>query len=172
MPDRDAQIAPGYRIELFAEQEAVSQEAVIDAWERDGVVDPGTASRRVHEVLFVGMDDHDELAAVSSAYLQRDVRLGMDFFYYRTYTVREHRMANLALVMGLRSLEHLETRYTEGIDRRASGVMYVIENPTLRTYTPAWWSVVIDLAFIGEDPQGNHLRVHYFPGARAPGPPE
>jgi hypothetical protein len=172
VPDRAAQLAPGYRIELFAEQAAVSDQDVIDAWEREGVVDPGTASRRVHEVLFVGLDEHDELAGVSSAYLQRDLRLGMDLWYYRAYTVREHRMANLALVMGLRSLEHLEARYTEGIDTRASGVMYVIENATLRTYTPAWWTVVIDLAFIGEDAQGNHLRVHYFPGAPAPGPPE
>jgi hypothetical protein len=160
-----------YRIVLFTEQDAVGAGEVIEMWEREGAVDPETAARRVHEVLFVGLDEHDELASVSTAYLERDLRLGMDLWFYRSFTPREHRQANLARALAWRSLAHLEQRYVEGTDKRGSGVMYVLENAGLRTFNLARWAR-IDVAFIGEDARGNHLRVRYFPGSRAPVPPE
>jgi hypothetical protein len=171
VPEADPQLAPGYRITLFGQQEAVGDEDVIELWERERVVDPGTASRRVHEVLFVGVDDHGELAAISSAYLKRNLRLGMDLWYYRTYTAREHRMSNVGVLLALHSLEHLERRFVEGEDTRGAGLAYEVQNAGLRTHTDALWSP-IGIPFLGLNEQGDHLRVRYFPGALAPGPPE
>jgi hypothetical protein len=161
---------PRYRIQRFADQDAVSQEDVIETWEREGVVAPGTAARRVHEVLLVGLDDHGELAAVSSAYLKRNLRLRMDLWYYRTYTVREHRMSNVGVLLALRSREHLERCFVEGEDTRGAGLVYEVQNAGLRTHTDAFWAP-LDMLFLGENEQGDHVRVHYFPGARTPGPP-
>jgi hypothetical protein len=171
VPELHPPLDPGYRVELFTEQSAVSQEDVIDVWEREGVVDPGTASRRVHEVLLVGVDEHDELAAVSSAYLKRNLRLRMDLWYYRTYTVREHRMSNVGVLLALRSRDHLEHRFATSKDPRGAGLAYEVQNAGLRTHADAFW-FPIDIPFLGENERGDHLRVRYFPGARAPGPPE
>jgi hypothetical protein len=44
-----------------------------------------------------------------------------------------------------------------------------IQNEHLRRLDDAIWQAT-DFAFFGVNPGGDHLRVHYFPGATAPGP--
>ena len=161
----------GYRIELFAEQEAIAERDVAGLWAAEGVVAGDEAAKRLHEVLLVATTDAGELVGVSSAYLEHNRQLGMDLWYYRAYVAAAHRLSNVAVTLAVEGREHLERRFRSGADTRAAGVLYEVENESLKRYfdDAVWYPA--DVVFIGENRRGDHVRVRYFPGALAPEPP-
>ena len=161
-----------YRIDLFAEQDAVDADAVIDLWTREGAVPPEEANRRVHEVLLVAtLEESRELVAVNTAYLQRNSQLRMDLWYLRSFVAEAHRMTRVGWALGLIARDHLQRRFVGGQDLRGSGALFEVENTGLMTrFGEAVW-LPQDFTFIGETARGDHVRVHYFPGATVPGPP-
>jgi len=49
---------------------------------------------------------------------------------------------------------------------RAPGILFELENEGMRAYfNKALW-LPADFTFIGENELGDHLRVHWFPGAK------
>jgi hypothetical protein len=171
MSDARPELDSGYRIELFAEQDAVSERDVLDLWARENVVGEAEAQRRILEVLLVGIHERDGLVGVSSAYLKRNAQLDMQLWHYRAFVSSEHRMSNVAVLLALDGRDHLEELFVSGTDTRGPGVLYEVENEGLKRYFPqALWFPTL-LTFIGENPTGAHVRVRYFPGAKAPGPP-
>ncbi len=170
MAEHSRQPPEGYRIELFAEQDAVGEGDVIDLWRRETGMPDEEARRRVHELLLVATRE-GRLAGVSSAYLQRVPQLGLSLWGYRALVAAGERMESIALSLALTGYDHLRDRFLSGVDRRASGVLYVVENEGLQQrFADAIWPRT-DFAFIGENERGNHVRVRYFPGALAPDPP-
>ena len=80
------------------------------------------------------------------------------------------RHAFVATSLAVLGREHLEEAFVSGRDTRAAGLIYEVESEILKQLFPnAIWSPA-DVLFIGENPQGAHVRVHYFPGAIAPEP--
>jgi hypothetical protein len=160
-----------YRIVRFADAESVEEGDVVEFWDREDAVPRDAARERLDEVAFVGLEEQDGLVAVSTVYLARNSRLGMDLWHYRTFVGRNHRRSALAENLTIRVTEHLREEFVSGRDRRAAGVFIRVENQILKTVkNEAVWPDT-RYAFIGEDESGNHCRVHYFPGALAPPPP-
>jgi hypothetical protein len=158
----------GHRIELFADQDAIDDQALIDLWVSEGVLDAEEAQRRVGEVLLVAVDVAGEPAGVSSAYLQHNHQLGMDLWYYRAFAAARHQRSDIAVSLALIGRDHLSERFTSGEDVRAAGIVYEVENEGLKQYFNAALWLPTDFTFIGENERGDHVRVHYFPGALAP----
>jgi hypothetical protein len=128
------------------------------------------ALQRIHDVAFVAIDPEGGVAAVSSVFLKRAQRLGMDMWHYRTFVGRDHRQGLLAQDLTIRTTDHLRERYVSGADTRAPGVFIEVENEILKTVkNEAVWPDT-RFVFIGEDESGRHLRVHFFPGALVPPP--
>ena len=167
LPDR----APaGYRIDLFAEQQAFAAEDLIDLWTREGQLEPDEARRRIDEVLLVSGAPDGTLAAISTAFIDRDPVLGLAVWKYRTLVAAEHREANLAATMAVICRDHLEHLYVSGAETRPAGVLSEIHSAVLKRLNLAEWRQT-GFTFLGEDAKGNHIRIHYFPGAPAPPPP-
>jgi hypothetical protein len=162
-----APLAPGYRVVPFGGD----VEAVLALWRREGAMDAEEAARRVHEVVCVGLAPDGELVAVSTAYLQRSRQLRMTFWYSRVFVAAEHRMANLAFRLALEVRDLMRARWDSGEDTRAEGMMFEVQNRGLRGHlaNATWRS---DYTFVGTTREGDHMRVHYFPGALAPLPAE
>jgi hypothetical protein len=166
--DTDYSLGDRYRIEPLAQSEEVTHDDVLALWARDGAVPEAEAQRRVHEVLMVAIERDTGLAGVSSVYLQRNTQLRMDLWHYRTYVAPPHRHGQLAIQQLWHSRDHLRERYLSGEDTRASGMIMEVENEGLRRYfNKAYW-LYSDFTFIGENERGDHIRVHYFPGAEVP----
>jgi hypothetical protein len=166
--DTDYSLGDRYRIEPLSESGEVSHEDVLALWSAEGAVPEAEAQRRVHEVLMVAIERDTGLAGVSSVYLQRNTQLRMDLWHYRTYVAPAHRHGQLAIQQLWHSRDHLKERYLSGEDTRASGMIMEVENEGLRRYfNKAYW-LYSDFTFIGENERGDHVRVHYFPGAKAP----
>jgi hypothetical protein len=163
-------VPAGYRIDLFAEQEAFGADDLIALWTREGRIDENEARRRVGEVLLVSGAPDGTLAAISTAYIDRDPVLELDVWKYRTLVAPGHREANLAATMAVICRDHLEHLYVSGADTRPAGVLSEVHSAVLKRLDLAVWRQT-GFTFIGEDASGSHIRIHYFPGSSAPPPP-
>ena len=161
---------PGYRVELFAEQNRVDKADVIKLWIRDAALDPNEAERRAAEILAVATDGQGDLAAVSTTYLQHNDQLRCELWHTRVFVAAAHRQSGLAIELAHTARDHLTERFVSGADRRSIGVLFEIESPILKRFFPdAIWART-RFVFIGENARGDHVRVFYFPGALAPEP--
>ena len=160
----------GYRIELFAEQEAFPRRTSLALWGRELPFADEELRRRIHEVLLVATTDGGELVGVSTAYLRQNEQLAMDLWYYRAF-VGERAPAE----QRRRQPRPDRPRPPRAAVRqrqptRAPGMVYEVENEGLkRHFDDALW-LPTDFTFIGENERGDHVRVRYFPGALAPEP--
>ena len=119
----------------------------------------------MNEVLLVATDPGGEPVGVSTAYLQRNEQLRMDLWHYRAFVASGHRMTNVAQILARDGRDELQQRFVTGRDARAGGILYEVENEAVKRHAPyALWRR-LDFLFIGENARGDHVRVHYFPGA-------
>jgi hypothetical protein len=160
----------GYRMEAFGEESSVRREDVIALWTSEAGLSRAEADRRLDELLLVAVAPDGSLAGISTAYLTFNAQLGADFWYYRTFVAAAHRKANLAVALIVASRDHIVERFTSGQDRRGLGLIFELENEGLKRAFPKGIWYESDFLFIGHNPRGAHVRVHYFPGVLAPEP--
>lgn len=159
-----------YRIELFAEQDTVGPQDVIELWTSESALAPAEAERRVSELLVVAIDPNHRPAGVSTTYLDFSEQLRADLWHTRVFVATAHRQSGLAIELARRARDHLVERFATGADQRGIGVLFEVESEILKRFIPqAVWPHT-QFVFIGENARGDHLRVYYFPGALAPGP--
>jgi hypothetical protein len=159
-----------YRIGPLGEATGANPEDILAFWEREGAVPSAEAQRRVHQILLVAVERAEGVVGVSSAYLGRNPQLRMDLWHFRVFVARAHRRSDLALVLAVRARDLLERRFVDREDTQAAGIVYEVEHEGLkRHFNTALWPRT-GFTFIGENQAGDHVRVHYFPGALAPLP--
>ena len=166
-------VGPDYLVELLDESAAITKDDVVALWAQEGAVPDDEAPRRVHEVLVVGSHvPSGALAAVASAFLQRNAKLRMDFWHLRTFVASDHRRTNLAANVAEEAAETLRRRWGGGEDRRGQGIVVEVENEGVRRHFPQalWGREGRYGIFLDELPDGTHVRVEYFPGAVVPLP--
>jgi hypothetical protein len=161
---------PGYELRPLAGQDDVSEQDVLDFWAREGALQPDEARERVSQVKLVATDEAGELVGLSTGWLRMNEQLWMDMWHYRVFVGAAHRQSHLAVALTMATREHLKQRFVSGEDTRACGIVMAIQNPHLRLLDDAIWKAT-DFAFFGVNAGGDPVRVHYFPGATAPGPP-
>lgn len=153
----------------FDEQDAIGEDDVIDFWLREAEIPADVAEKRIGEVHLVAVDGKG-LLGVSSAYLDLDAQLRLPMWHYRAFVAAAHRRGAVALRLALTGRDDLRERFVSGEDTRAPGILYEVENEELKGAADAVW-MPTDFTFIGENRYGDHVRVHWFPGATVPRPP-
>lgn len=162
---------PRYRIEPFGESDAVSEEAVVDLWVREGALDEAKARERAGQVFLVAVERDEGVVGISTAWLRDVPHLRMTLWSYRTFVARTHREGDIAFLLLHATRDRLRDRFVSGEDRRAAGMILTVQNEMLRRVrNQAMWPTS-GFAFIGEDDTGAHHRAYYFPGAPSPEPP-
>ena len=161
-----------YRLELFRESEAVDEDAVIEMWTREGVLDEEHARERVRDVALVAVEREEGVVGVATTLLRNNPQLRMPLWTYRTFVSRAHRESDIAFLLLHTTRNHLRDRYVSGADTRGSGMVFEAQDEVLKRGRQglAVWKTSL-FAFIGESVEGSHHRVYYFPGALAPPPP-
>ena len=157
-----------YSIELLAKSDRAGEADVIEFWSREGAVDASEAIVRVREVLLVAIEVEEGVVGVSSVYLSHHERLQMPMWFQRGFVGERHRASSIGMRFAILGIEHLEREFTAGRDRRGGGVVQELENEGLKRYFNRGWEPPTNMVFIGENDQGDHVRVHWFPGAHAP----
>jgi hypothetical protein len=162
---------PGYRIEPFGEAGcSVGEADVLAMWEAERALPADAARERLTQVLLVGVHEERGLAGVATTYLRTVEQLGMELWHTRIFIAREHRQGNLGLVLIERAVRTHKDRHASGADTRGAGMAFVVENEGIRKrFNQAFW-LQPEATFIGENADGYHVRVDYFPGATVPPP--
>lgn len=166
--------ASRYRVVPRADAPEIGDEQLIEFWTRQDAMAAAAARERLSQVAFVAIDEPNQLVAISTVFLRWSPRLRTDMWHFRTFVAPEHRRSSLATVFVVRTSRDLEERFTSGSDNRAPGIILELESELLRAWRDAVWEVDwapgVPYYFIGENPNGDHLRVWYFAGAQAPLP--
>jgi hypothetical protein len=160
----------GHHVSVFAQQDMVTSADVTEMWVRERALPAEEARRRVDELLSVGTDQHGRLAGVSTAYLQRHDQLHADMWFIRVFVAAGHRRFDLSTALALVGRDHLLRRHFSGEDRRGLGLIFEVQHEGYKLNAPHALWYPTHFTFIGENPRGDHVRVHYFPGALAPEP--
>jgi hypothetical protein len=162
-----------YRVVAFADADDVGERDVIDLWERHNVVSGAKAVERARQVARVVVDAEDGLVGVSTVYLAPSSQLRTPMWHFRTFVASAHRHADLARHLLHLTTMDLEDAFTSGRDTRAPGMVMHIQNEGIKRYWnqglwihPVWPGA--QWPFIGDNKRGDHVRVHWFRGARAP----
>jgi Acetyltransferase (GNAT) family len=159
-----------YRINLFTEQHVVTAADVVALWGREGGLSVAEAQRRVAELLLVATERDGELVGVCTVYLRHNIQLRTPMWHLRVFVAAAHRRSELATSLALAARDHLSRRFAGGQDRRAIGLISEVQSEVLKRYRrQAVWPST-GFVFIGENARGDHVRVHYFPGALSPEP--
>ena len=168
--DLGQQLPDPYGVEVFTDQGIVSEEDVVAMWLAEHALEEDEARRRVQELLLVATDRNRHVAGVYTTYLARHEQLRAELWHSRVFVAAAHRQSHLALALALKGRDRLAEQFVRGQDTRGIGVIFNVENSILKRALPqASWPRT-DFAFIGENDRGDHVRVYYFPGARAPEP--
>lgn len=167
---RDWQLGDGYRVEAFAEQDAVSDEDVVALWVGEAGLSPAQAQRRLGELLVVATDAEGRLVGMSTAYPRPNEQVRADLWHVRAFVASGHRGSRVVIALAAESRDHLFKRFTEGAERRGVGLLLEVESAVLKgAYPQAVWTWT-GFVFIGENARGDDIRVQYFPGVPAPEP--
>jgi hypothetical protein len=160
-----------YRVEPYGGDPEIADQ-ILSMWARERAVVPeDEARRRVHEALNVVIDREEGVVAVSTAYIERNPKLDMNLWYFRTFVSTPHRNTHVSTQLTFNNRDLLERRFASGEDTRAGGIAFELENPGMRKYLNfAIWQPA-DFIYIGDTDHGIPVRVHYFPGAPVPSPP-
>lgn len=169
VPDRWDDLESGPPILVFDEQDRVTGDDVVDFWVREGAVTREEAEKRVGDVRLVAVDDADRVIAVSSAFLADFERLRTPVWMGRGFVGADHRRSTIGARLGWVLRNVLGERFASGRDTRAPGLLLEVQNEALRKFLPeAVWLPGV-FVFLGLNDRGEHLRIHWFPGARVPG---
>jgi hypothetical protein len=160
-----------YRVEPYGGDSEVAEQ-ILAMWARENAVRPEEeARRRVHEAINVVIERDEGVVAVSTAFLQRNPKLDMTLWYFRTFVSSPHRNTHVSTQLTFHNRDLLERRYTSGEDTRAGGIAFELENQGMRKYLNGAIWLPANFLYIGDTEFGIPVRVHYFPGAPAPPPP-
>lgn len=172
-PEReDGRWLPGDDSEIlfYADQSRIGADDLIAFWSGAGAMPAEEAARRVDEVLLVGVSPANAIVGIATVYLAHSELLGSDVWFFRTFVSDASRRSNLATAFVLTARDHLSQRFAGGVDRRGSAMVMEVENEGLKRAFPRGYWVTTGFHLLGISARGAHVRVHWFPGALAPGP--
>ncbi len=121
-------------------------------------------SQRVHEVAFAVTTANGEVVAVSTAYKTYIEQLKHHLYGFRCFVDPAYRVPGLTTKILVKTRDWLEEIYlNDGPESdRCIGVITMVENERLMKHrNEAIWRGS-GMVYIGNTPQGKHLRVYYF----------
>ena len=127
---------------------------------------PSDAEKRVHEILFIALDENDDIVGSCSGIPYFVKELNGWFLYYRSYTSTKARQNGLSynIINVTRSYLN-DNRNFKGVE--LCGIYAIFESPLLNQLK----NYIIPrsgLTLIGFTEEGYQIRVRYFDDAKIP----
>lgn len=139
---------------------------VIDLWTVAGGLSESEAQRRIPELVFIVKHKSGRVAGVSTAVKTYVSQLNNYLFAYRSLILPEFRAPALDTQLIVRSKELLQEAARIEKENNCVGIIVIVQNEWIKQeWRQAKWSGA-DMLYIGNSPEGHHLRVGYFKGAK------
>ena len=139
---------------------------VVSAWTALAGLSEVEAQRRLSELVLIVKDKSGKIAGISTAVKTHVPQIQNYVYVYRCFILPEFRAPALDTQMIVRSKALLAEASLVDTDKRSVGIMVVVQNELLKKHwRQAIWPGA-DMMYMGETPQGHHLRIAYFKGAK------
>jgi hypothetical protein len=149
--------------------EAISAELskeIVKLWTEFAALQQPEAERRLSELVLVLKNKSGKVIGVSTVVKTLLPQIHNYVYAYRCFILPEFRAPALDTQMIVRTKNHLQEISELEMDKKCVGIMVIVQNETLKSqWRQAVW-LGADMIFIGNTPQGHHIRVGYFKNAR------
>lgn len=124
------------------------------------------AAERLKQLVFVVRDESGAIVGASTAFKAYVKQLRNYFFIFRLMIAPECRIPGLTSKLLVLTRDLLESICGEEVPDTPIGLLTLVQNEKLKKYrNEAIWPAS-KMVYIGNTPDGHHIRVYYFKGAR------
>jgi hypothetical protein len=139
---------------------------VVTMWIQHAGLEPAEAHRRIKELVLVLTDKSGQVLGVSTVVKTHVPQLQNYVYLYRCFIIPGFRAPALDTQMIVRTKNYLENVSKNETEKKCVGIMIVIQNETIKkNWRQGVWPGA-DMIYMGNTPEGHHLRIGYFKGAR------
>ena len=139
---------------------------VVAIWTQFGGLDAAEAQRRLSELVMIVKNKSGKVIGISTAAKTHLQQIQNHVYAYRCFILPEFRAPALDTQMIIRSKALLAEASLVGTEKRSVGIVVVVQNELLKNH---WRQAVwpgADMMYIGDTPQGHHIRIGYFKGSK------
>jgi len=141
---------------------------VISFWDEHKMIRPGlsTEERARQGVLVIRSKTESKIIGLTTAGVVNFKQLnGNNFYLYRSIILPAYRHPGLPDKLIIETRDFLEAYNKKVTENPCIGILAFIENPRYQQFRrEAIWPAS-QMAYVGMDKQGRHIRVYYFKGA-------
>jgi hypothetical protein len=151
---------------IWKKKSTVEKEQAIALWKRFNTFSSQEVThQRASEIAFVAKKNN-EIIGVTTVRPLKVKLLNDNYFYeFRIFISPDHRMPGLDVVMTVKTKQFFEENPSAS-EHPCIGLVVGVTNEKIRqNWNWAVWPDV-DMVFVGYAPNGDHIRVSYFKGAR------
>lgn len=139
---------------------------IVKLWTEFAVLQQPEAERRLSELVLVLKNKSGKVIGVSTVVKTLLPQIHNYVYAYRYFILPEFRAPTLDTQMIVRTKNHLQEISALETDKKCVGIMVIVQNEKLKAqWRQAVW-LGADMIFMGNTPQGHHVRVGYFKHAR------
>jgi hypothetical protein len=147
----------------------VSQQIATDVaklWMESARLSTAEAERRIKELVLIARDKSGNAIGVSTAVKTFFPQIHNYVYAYRCFIHPEFRAPALDTQMIVRTKNHLAEISRLETSNKCVGIMVIVQNEIIKAqWKQAVW-LGADMIYVGNTPEGHHIRVGYFNGAR------
>lgn len=139
---------------------------VVKIWNEFAGLDPAEAQRRLGELVMVAKTSTGQVVGISTAIKTYVQQIQNYVYVYRCFILPEFRAPALDTQMIVQTKNHLHKISKLDTDKKCVGIMVIVQNEILKkNWRQAVWRGA-DMIYMGDTPQGDHMRIGYFKGVR------
>jgi hypothetical protein len=150
---------------IWKKKSLAEQQQAVLLWNSFNLPEPEeVTSKWSDQIVFVAKKNQAVIGATSVNRVQVKLLNNNWFYEFRIFISPEHRSPALDAQLAVKTKEYFEIN--PQACEQCIGLIAVVENEKMKqNWNRAVWPA-IDMVFAGYTPQGHHIRVSYFKGAR------
>ena len=139
---------------------------VMKVWGQHGGPIGDDARERLSQLVFLVKDADQKVVGISTAFKTYVKHLRNYFFLFRVMVVPMAGAPGVGSRLLLATRDFLESIHGDDLTAPAVGLLTIVNNEALKQFrNEAIWPAS-GMVYIGNNAEGHHMRVYYFPGAR------
>ena len=142
------------------------RDQVIDLWKKHGGPVGEEAEKRLQQIVFVVRTREGRVVGLSTAFKAHVRQLRNHFYVFRLMISPDYRIPGLTSRLLVSTRDFLESASRQEEKEVPIGLFTLVQHPELKRHrNEAVWPAS-KMVYIGNSPEGHHIRVYYFDDAR------
>lgn len=138
---------------------------LVALWTNSAGLSQEQARQRLDELILFVRNGAGQIVGVATAVKTYYQQIQNYVYAYRCYIQPESRAPALDTQMLVRAKQHLQERCNQETESRCVGILTIVENEVIKkNWKQAVW-LGADMIYIGNTPEGHHIRIGYFQNA-------